>query len=322
MSEQRRLDALLHEDWADVWDALPEAPPLVPRPKTTQITLRIPVRMLARIKAVAAAKSLPYHPLARAWIVEAIRASTPSANSSTSDEPQAEQLNIKLDQAILDGLKGRADELRRPYHRLAREWIEAALIREEKALGTSPSPTNRPAIKDLMVLLLHSPASGGDEAIRGMTRLQKLLFVIEQKLTVENSRFYPYNYGPFNEEVNDAAEALRLAGFLRGAQSVSPAPPSFAEMMATAQQRSGPRADRKPEEFALTQRGHEAAERLRQSNRAYDQLFAYISHVRKEWDTPQLDELVEKVYVTWPKYAEKSLIRGEVAERAARRRRD
>jgi|GEM_PF-1305466 hypothetical protein len=321
MSEQKLLDALLDEDWADAWETLPEAPPLVLRPKTTQITLRIRARLLARIKAVAVAKSLPYHPLARAWIVEAIRTSAPSVNSSAGDEPQAEQLNLKLDQGILDGLKRRADELRRPYHRLAREWIEAALIREEKALGTSPLPTNRPAIKDLMVLLLHSPGRGGDEAIRGMTRLQKLLFVIEQKLTAEHSRFYAHNYGPFNEEVNDAAEALRLAGFLRGAQSVSSAPPSFAEMMATAQLRSGPRDERKPEEFALTQRGHEAAERLRQSSRAYSQLYAYISRVRKDWDSPQLDELVERVYARWPKYAEKSLIREEVAERAARRQR-
>ena len=35
---------------------------------------------------------------------------------------------------------------------------------------------------DLMVLLLHAPGNRGQEAIRGMTRLQKLLFVIEQKV--------------------------------------------------------------------------------------------------------------------------------------------
>ncbi len=318
MSEQNRFDVLLDQDWSTAWESLPDAPALLPRTKVSQITLRIPLRLLARLKAIASAESLPYHALARAWIIEGLRASRGSVNSSMGDEPHAEQLNIKVDQALLDDLKVRAGELRRPYHRLAREWIEAALIHEEEALGIAPTAADRPAMKDLIVLLLHSPGRGGDEAIHGVTRLQKLLFVIDQKLAVEGSRFYAYNYGPFTEEVNDAADALRLAGFLRGTDSIKAAPPSFAEMMATAEQRSGPRGSGGPEEFALSQRGHEAAERLRLSSQAYDQLFAYISQLRAEWDTP---DLVERVYEAWPRYTEKSLIRHEVAERAARRRR-
>jgi hypothetical protein len=318
MSQDRR-DSLLDRDWSAVWDSLPEAPELVSRPKTAQITLRIPTRLLARIKAVAAAKSLPYHSLSRAWIIEAVRAAAPAISRASADEPMAMQLNIKLDHGTLDDLKGRADELRRPYHRLAREWIEAALIREEESLGIDPTPAGRPAVKDLMVLLLHAPDRHGDDAIRGMTRLQKLLFVIEQKLASDSSRFYAHNYGPFNEEVNDSAEALKLQGYLEGAQSVAARRPTFAEMMASALARSGPREDAAAiEEFALSERGHEAAERLRRSNRAYEQLFSYIQEVRREWDTP---DLVERVYETWPKMADRSLIKEQVARRASRRRR-
>ncbi len=320
MTRDRR-DSLLDQDWSAAWETLPEAPPLVPRPKTAQVTLRVPTRLLARIKAVATAKSLPYHALARAWIIEALRTAAPPVNSGMADEPQAEQLNIKLDNDTLDDLKLRADELRRPYHRLAREWIEAALTREEESLGIDPSPAGRPAIKDLMVLLLHSPGRPGDDAIRGMTRLQKLLFVIEQKLAFEHSRFFAYNFGPFNEEVNDAAHALRLAGFLRGSKAVTAKPPSFAEMMATAEERSGPRYEAEGRDFALNDRGHEAAERLRQSSRAYDQLFAYIGQLRQEWDTPRLDQLVDRVYDKWPNFADKSLIREKVKARSGRRRR-
>jgi len=320
MSDQKRVDALIDRDWATAWETLPEAPAFVARPKTSQVTLRISTRLLARLKAVALAESLPYHALARAWIIEGLRSSSRPVNSDLGEEPQSEQLNIKLYQELLDGLKSRADELRRPYHSVAREWIEAALVREEETLGIGPAAVGRPAIKDLIVLLLHSPGRGGDEAIRGMTRLQKLLFVIEQKLAVGDSRFYAYNYGPFTEEVHDAADALRLAGFLRGTDSIKASPPSFVEMMATAEQRSGPRSNDQPEEFALSERGHEAAERLRQSGDAYDQLFTHIAQLRKEWDTSDLDELVERVYAAWPRYAEKSLIRHEVAERAARRR--
>lgn len=318
MSQDRR-DSLLDRDWSAVWATLPEAPDLVPRPKTTQITLRMPTSLLARIKAVAAAKSLPYHALSRAWISDALRSSATSINAASAEEPQAEQLNIKLDHDTLDDLKQRADELRRPYHALAREWIEAALTREEESLGIDPTPAGRPAIKDLMVLLLHAPDRRGDDAVCGMMRLQKLLFVIDQKLAADRSHFYAYNFGPFNEEVNDAARALDLQGYLEGGQPVAARRPTFAEMMASAMARSGPRDDTEAvEEFSLSERGHEAAERLRRSNRAYEQLFAYIQDLRSEWDTP---ELVERVYATWPKMAGRSLIKDQVARRASRRQR-
>jgi predicted DNA binding CopG/RHH family protein len=315
---QDRKDSLLNRDWSSVWDGLPEAPEIVSRPKAAQITMRIPSRLLARMKGVSAAKSLPYHALARSWIIEALRSSAPPINSVSADEPQAEQLNIKLDNDTLDQLKERADELRRPYHRLAREWIEAALTREEESLGIDPAPAGRPKLKDLMVLLLHASDHRGEDAVRGMTRLQKLLFVIEQKLAADHSRFYAYNYGPFNEEVNDAAQALKLQGLLQGPEAVTASRPTFAEMMASAMARSGPREDSTAaEDFALSDRGHEAAERLRRSNRAYEELFAYVRELRQEWDTP---DLVDRVYETWPTMAEKSLIKDEVESRRARRR--
>ncbi len=124
-----------------------------------------------------------------------------------------------------------------------------------------------------MVLLLHMPDRQGAVAVRGSARLQKRLFVIEQKLAAESSRFYAFNYGPFNEDVNDAAHALRLAGFLGDAELTATGPPSFAEMMATAVERSGPRDEVDAEEYALNEWDHVAAERLRQSSRAYEQLY-------------------------------------------------
>jgi predicted DNA binding CopG/RHH family protein len=311
-----RWDSLLGRDWSAEWERLPEAPELVPRPMTAQITLRLPVSLLIRIKRVAAARSLPYHAMARSWIVDGIRQSIQPSPSAASEEPQTEQLNLKLDNEVLDALKARADELRRPYHSLAREWIEAAIAREEEALGLDPVEAGQPAIKDLMVLLLHANNEQGQNAIRGITRLQKLLFVIEQNLASQ-SRFYAFNYGPFNEEVNDAANALRLAGFLRSASSASAEPPTFEAMMATVFQRSGPHEEPAPEDFALNEEGHRAAERLRQSSRAYDQLYAYIQRLRSEWDKPNL---LRRVYKTWPKYAERSLIRDQVEGRARRRR--
>jgi len=310
-----RWDSLLEQDWSQAWEALPEAPELVARAKNAQITLRLPVGLLERVKRVAAARSLPYHVLVRSWLVDALRESAVPPGELAL-EPQTEQLNIKLDQALLDRVKARAHELGRPYHRLAREWVDAALAREEQALGVTAAPAGRPGIKDLMALLLHATTASEQDAIRGMTRLQKLLFVIEQTIDSQTGGFYAYDYGPFNEGVNDAANALALAGFLQGAEPVTAGPPSFAEMIATASERAGPR---EPEEFALNEQGREAAERLRRSNRAYEQLFERIREIRAQWDTP---DLVERVYETWPQYAERSVIKDEVAARRARRARE
>lgn len=317
MNDQRR-DSLLDTDWAELWESLPEAPPLVPRPKTSQLTLRLPESLVARLKVVAAAKAMPYHTLARAEVAAGLRSSAPPASPPGAEERQSRQLNLKLDQDLLDALKRRAGEFRRSYHGLARELIEAAVEREERSLGIpARPPASAPSLSDLMVLLLHASGSRGQDAIWGMTRLQKLLFVIEQRVSPA-SHFYAYNYGPFDEAVHDAANALRLAGFLRGSPAMTTAAPSFAEMIAAAQRRSGPHEDGQPDMFALSGRGHEAAERLRRSSRAYEALFAAISDLRREWDTP---DLVDRVYETWPKYAERSLIREEVAERVERRRR-
>jgi predicted DNA binding CopG/RHH family protein len=318
--EKKNRDTLLETDWADLWESLPDAPPLVPRPKTSQVTLRVPAQLIVRLKAIAAAKSLPYHSLARSYVAEALMADRPPAVGPEDDEPHSAQLNLKLDQNLLDDLKRKAGELRRPYHALARECIEDAVEREEKALGVGRATSGRPAMSDLIVLLLHAPGSRGDVAIRGMTRLQKLLFVIEQKVS-PGQHFYAHNYGPFDEAVHDATNALRLAGFLRGSTPVSAAAPSFAVMLAIAEQRSGPRDPGRPDVFVLSDSGHEVAERLRRSSRAYEALFAGIAEIRQEWDTPNLDDLVDRVYATWPQYAAKSLIQGEVAERTRRRER-
>ena len=315
-----RWDELLERDWSHTWETLPEAPDLVPREKTAQITLRLPAAMIARVKRVASARALPYHALARSWIVEGLRRSVVHDVEDPDIDSQTAQLNIKLDQATLDGLKARAHELRQPYHRFARELIESETAHAEQALGLDPIPSHRPAIKELMVLLLHSSNQRGDSAIRGMTRLQKLLFVIEQNLASQ-SQFYAFNYGPFNEEVNDAARALQVAGFIHSAEPVASGPPSFQHMMATVAERAGSEDEGKVADFALNARGHEAAETLRRSSPGYEQLFRIVESVRKDWDTGDLNELVDRVYENWPKYAEKSVIREKVARRTERRRR-
>lgn len=321
MSEDQRHESLLDRDWGDEWESLPEAPPLVPRrQKSAQLTLRVPTRLVTALRRMGASRTLPYHSLARSWIVEGLRSKQlPSAEIELLDEEEAatEQLNLKLEPETLAELKAFSDQVRHPYHRLARQWIEAAIARERAAADPNPSSSPRLAMRDLMILLLHSaPDPSRSTAIQGITRLQKLLFVIEQALDSEGSQFYAWNFGPFDEQVNDTADGLRARGLLTDGAGVSSAsPPSFEDMMSTIIDRSGPRQER-PAVFELNADGHALAERLRRSNTAYEHLYKRVAHLRREWDTP---DLIERVYETFPEYTTRSVIRDEIAERRSRR---
>lgn len=324
MTERDRRDALLEHDWGDEWNTLPDAPALVlVQPKTAQITLRVPAHVIRALKSVAARKSLPYHALARSWILDALRAGElPDAAIELVDEEStpSEQLNIKLEPEVLTQLKEFSHTTRRPYHRLARQWIETALAREGALVARPASSSSRRSIKEVMILLLHGDRPGTD-AIRGMTRLQKLLFVIQQHLDPHSSTFYSYNYGPFDDQVIDSTNALRERGFLTGPEQPTPAErPSFDDMMATVVRRAGPSQD-EPETFELSQAGHEAAERLRRTSDAYNTLYVRIQALRQEWDTPNVRDLVARVYERWPDYTDRSVIKDEITERRARRRR-
>jgi hypothetical protein len=321
MSEERDYDELLDRDWGDAWETLAPAAALVlAQPKSAQLTLRIPAEMMTALKEVAQRKSLPYHALARSWIVDGLRASAlPSGSDEVADVGALadSQLNLKVPPALLGDLKAFSDDVRWPYHRLARLWLDAGLRRELASVKVEPSK-RRPSLRELMILLLASPNSRtGDAAVRGITRLQKLLFVVEKNLAPDPSRFYAYNYGPFDEQVNDTADALEVKGLLAGSVRSKSSPPSVDDMMASVLRHAGPH-DGEPKTFALTAEGKAAAEQLRRSNEAYARLADGIRELRDEWDKP---DLIERVYEAYPEYASRSVIKERVARRSAARER-
>jgi predicted DNA binding CopG/RHH family protein/uncharacterized protein YwgA len=311
------LEGRLSRDWSDVWDALPEAPPLVPRSKAAQVTLRISPLLFARIKRIAKMRTIPYHALARSWLIDAATGSESIEGDVVDFSVQSEQLNIKLDQEILDGLKNRAHEDGTPYHRYAREWLTKEASRVEAALGLRPIEESQPSLKELMVYLLHATNHRDQSAIEGATRLQKLMFVVEQTLAARTS-FYAYNFGPFNEGIYDEAEALRVAGFMKGAAPSSTSMPTFEEMQSVVTHRASGTDDDKI--FVLTPKGHELAEDLRHKDEHHESVYEVVASVRKEWDVPNLQDLVDRVYAKYPKFTEKSRIRDEVENRNRRRR--
>ncbi len=140
-----KWDELADRDWSEEWERLPEAPPIEPRKdgKTAQITLRLPISLVGRIRKVARAKSLPYHALARSWIIEGLRSGRGPRLEENVANPSAAQLNLKIDPGQLDELKAMGNRIRRPYHRLARQWIEEGLLTAEAESRPRSDPPKR-----------------------------------------------------------------------------------------------------------------------------------------------------------------------------------
>lgn len=76
-------------------------------------------------------------------------------------------------------------------------------------------------VDDTIVLLLGAPSKYGhlNNRINGITRLEKLVFLIEQAgdldaFLAETAEFEPYNYGPFSRKVYQAVETLEAYGLL------------------------------------------------------------------------------------------------------------
>lgn len=71
-------------------------------------------------------------------------------------------------------------------------------------------------LSDLLLLLLYVPGESGrvGEPIRGITRLQKVLFLLVQESEIgkkfaEKLSFQAYRYGPFSSELYDSIDFLK-----------------------------------------------------------------------------------------------------------------
>lgn len=84
-------------------------------------------------------------------------------------------------------------------------------------------------VDDAIVLLLGAPARSPTlrGRIEGITRLEKLVFLLEREtelgeLLTEQPDFEPHNFGPFSSKVYQAVETLEAAGLITDSASLAP----------------------------------------------------------------------------------------------------
>lgn len=321
---EQELEAAVSQSWSAEWESLPVVDLAFERSgEPAQITLRLSSGAVEALRRVADRKALSYHALARSWLADALNhPHVPSAEIQAADywAPSDRQLNLKLDATLLDGLKVASSRIRLPYHRLGRLWLYEALAREE-AIDFNGQHTSDPSLIEELLLLLHArgPQNAIDEAIRGRTRLIKLLFVVSKALDRKPTQlFYAYNYGPFSDEALDAVEALKNQGFLEGSTTQTTERPSFDDMMAIVKQKSA--RETSVPIFRLNPKGANAVDELLRHRPDLQAYLQTVESVKREYGRLRDDELVERVYEEFPQFTDRSLIRDEVRARQSRRK--
>ncbi len=140
--------------------------------------------------------------------------------------------------------------------------------------------------KDITLLVIES---AGDEGLSPI-QIQKSIFLIGEshlpELPSDFYEFYPYNYGPFCEEVYHDADAL------------------VEERMVF----NIPIAGQSWSKYVVTPKGQTRSEEIKKENNIG--LVAYISETVQWVNSLTFSELLRAIYAKYPGYSENSVFQG------------
>jgi hypothetical protein len=168
-------------------------------------------------------------------------------------------------------------------------------------------------VDDLVVLLLGTPGPTGEGGrIEGITRLEKLAFLIEKERKPawlsEQGDFVSHNFGPFSSKIYTAVDTLSAAGLVEDSGALaSSTEDAWETEHVIGETPSDPYATRN---FELTERGR----------RYYNALVSELPHgaaddlreFKSRFAGLPLRQLIRYVYERYPDFTDKSIIRDDV----------
>lgn len=182
---------------------------------------------------------------------------------------------------------------------------------------------------DFILLMLYAPGFTAkvNEAIVGRTKLTKLIFLFEKEAQSDFKKaekqteqlifpeFFPWKYGPMSKDILvDLEFFLKLE--LVEAKAISD-PSGFLEFKefqvyeSNVNISSTEDSEYSYDKFWLSDIGKKYIEEKILHKLSHEQL-SIISDIKRKYNSMSLNDLLEYVYKTYPKYAEKSIIRDTV----------
>ncbi|MCY3786760.1 MAG: hypothetical protein OXG47_08570 [bacterium] len=166
---------------------------------------------------------------------------------------------------------------------------------------------------DLILLLLVAPTRWpqAENRINGITRLEKLLFLIDQECEYDDApsepfNFIPYHYGPYSKEVYESVELLEEVGLIAEKREFTDSDLDYAEELLYSDTATEISYER---QFLLTSDGTRVAEYL---SRAHPQLQQQIHRLKDKYAGLSLQDLIYNVYSRYPGYTGRSVIREKI----------
>lgn len=135
-----------------------------------------------------------------------------------------------------------------------------------------------------------------EEPIEGRTRLQKMVFVIQQNLIESGEfhedqlyEFFPYDYGPFSKELAEDIDSMIEEGLLEE-NSIEFDEEGNIKYL-----------------YSVKEDGERAVERERKEHE-YENIFNLAKEVKRRFnENLSLPEVIDEVYEEYPRYAENSV---------------
>lgn len=175
-------------------------------------------------------------------------------------------------------------------------------------------------IDDAIVLLLGARVPGTKPGeIQGITRLEKLVFLLERETSsknwlAEDANFEPYNFGPFSQKVYQAVDMLAAAQLIEDSSSPS------TDVTDTWEQREGIGLDTgsagqasdpyRTRDFKLTDRGWRYFEAL--TKELPGGSISELQQFKRQFGYLPLRQLIRYVYSRYEDFTTKSIIRDDI----------
>jgi hypothetical protein len=168
-------------------------------------------------------------------------------------------------------------------------------------------------VDDLVVLLLGAPGLEPRGRLEGVTRLEKLVFLLERETPVrawltERADFRSHRFGPFSSKVYRAVDQLVGAGLITDSKAVSDSPDDSWE---TGHVVIG--SDAEPyvtRDFELTDVGERYYQAVLRD--LPQEAEATLEGFKRRFASLPLRQLVRYVYKRYPEYTDRSEIRDDV----------